>query len=69
MEDKWVFIYSTIYAHKIEIVQALLNENNIPSQQVNRMDSSYPSVIGNIELFVKENDQVLANFIIKQSEL
>lgn len=69
MEEKWVIVYSSLQAHKIEIAAALLIENNILSQQINRMDSSIPFVVGQIDLFVRENDQVLASFIIKQSEL
>ncbi len=55
--------------HKAEIVKAVLEEHDMDSVVVNKTDSSYPGIVGNIEVFVPAKHEVLAQFIIKQNEL
>ena len=69
MKEGWIKIYSSQFHHKIEIVKAVLEENSIPSHDINKLDSSYASLIGEIELYVPEENQVLAQFIIKENNL
>ena len=54
---------------KVEIVRAVLEEHDIESMVINKNDSSYPGLIGNIEIYVLDKLEVLARFIIKDNEL
>jgi hypothetical protein len=69
MKEGWIKIYSNTLHHKIEIVKAVLEENSIPSHSINKLDSSYASLIGEIELYVPQENSVLAQFIIKENNL
>ncbi len=64
MEKNWVKIFSTVELHLIQIAQGLLEENNIESVVINKVDSSYPS-LGVIELLVSKEDALKAIQIIK----
>ena len=68
MQKGWEQIYFSDKMHLIEIVKALLSENNIESFQVNKQDSTYIT-IGDIELYVKNEDVVLAKFLIEKNNL
>jgi Putative prokaryotic signal transducing protein len=69
MNNDWIKIYTATLAHKAEIVKAVLEENDIESVIVNKTDSSYPGIIGHVEVYVPMQHEVLAQFIIKQNEL
>jgi len=60
----WVCIYSSKLIHKVEIVKAVLDDNNINSVVVNKQDSVY--LFGEIELHVHPDDAMLAIQIIKK---
>jgi hypothetical protein len=64
LEKNWVKIFSTVELHLIQIAQGLLEENNIESVVINKVDSSYPS-LGVIELLVSKEDALKAIQIIK----
>jgi hypothetical protein len=68
MTNNWVKVYSHHEPHKLEIVKAVLLENNIESVIIDKRDRSYIS-IGEIELYVKPGDDVLATIIIKENNL
>ena len=67
-QDEWISIYISDQPHKIEIVKAFLEDNRIPTVPVNKKDSSYIT-IGDIELFCRKEDAVLASFLIKENQL
>jgi hypothetical protein len=67
-DPDWVMIYSTTLPHKINIVKAVLEDNQIKSFDVNKKDSSY-IFIGDIDLYVHKHDEVLARFLIKTHDL
>ena len=67
-DPEWVMVYSSALPHKINIVKAVLDDNQIKSFEVNKKDSSY-IFIGDIDLYVHFNDEVLAKFLIKTHEL
>jgi hypothetical protein len=69
MQQKWSLVFSTTYMHKIEIAKAILSENDIPSQHINKMDSSYSPLLGEIELYVPEENEVLARFLLNKNNL
>jgi len=67
-DPDWKMIYSSTLPHKINIVKAVLEDNQINSVELNRKDSSY-IFIGDIDLYVHKNDAVLAEFLIKSNDL
>ena len=68
MEKGWLRIYFSDKPHLVEIAKAILEDNNIESVIVDKRDSSYIT-IGELELYVKDSDIVLAKFLISKSEL
>ena len=68
INEDWVKIYSSTEIHKIEIVKAVLEDNDIPSFEINKKDSSYIS-IGEIELYVSSENAVLSKAIINGNNL
>lgn len=68
MQENWIKIYASNQPHRVSIVGAVLADNNIESREINKIDSAY-SAIGEIELYVPADCEVLAKFIIKQNEL
>jgi hypothetical protein len=68
MDGNWVKIYSSASLQKIEIVKAVLEDNQIEVVAMNKRDSSYP-VFGDIELLVPRDKALQAIQIIKNDEL
>ena len=67
MEKDWVNIYNSTQANDIEIVKAILTDNNIPVIDINKKDSSY--LFGEIEIYVNRNDVLKAKQIIIKNKL
>ena len=68
MDKDWIKIYSSNEFHKVEIVKAVLEDNGIPSFEINKKDSSYIS-IGEIELYVNPENELLSKIIINTNSL
>ncbi|TAH41326.1 MAG: hypothetical protein EYC69_08550 [Bacteroidetes bacterium] len=68
MEKEWKRIYISNKIHLVEIVRAVLADNDIPSVVVDKRDSSYIS-IGDIEVYVSEENAILAQVLIEQNSL
>lgn len=68
MNSDFVKVYASTLPHKVQIVRAVLEDNNILSYEVNKKDSAY-TFMGEIDLFVNEKDAVLAKFLIKSNDL
>ena len=68
MDSSWQCIYFSNQLHKIEIVRSVLNDNEIKSVVVDKRDSSY-IMVGDIELYVSNEDVILAKILIQQNEL
>lgn len=66
MDDQWEMIFSSSKHYQVEIMKALLQDENIPCVIMNKQDSAY-IVIGEIELYVKRKDVLKAKQIINQS--
>lgn len=62
MNKDWVQVYSSQYMHKVEIMKAILEENDIESVILNKQDSSY--LFGPIELYVEAINVIKARQII-----
>ncbi len=67
-DPDWIRIYTSSHPHKVNIVKAVLEDNQIKAFEVNKKDSAY-IFIGDIDLFVHKNDEVLSRFLIKTHEL
>jgi len=63
-DPEWIMVYSSSLPHKVNIVKAVLDNNQIKSIEVNKKDS-VSVFIGDIDLYVHRNDEVLAKFLIK----
>jgi hypothetical protein len=67
-DPDWVLVYTSTLPHKVNIVQAVLEDNQIKSFEVNKKDSAY-TFIGDIDLYVHRDDEVLSRFLIKTHDL
>ena len=67
MEKDWVNIYSSTQANDIEIMKAVLADNDILAIDINKKDSSY--LLGEIEVYVNRNDVLKAKQIIIKNKL
>ncbi len=63
MDSGWQCVYFSNQLHSIEIVRAVLEDHDIKSVVVDKRDSSYIS-IGDLEVFVPNEDAILAKVII-----
>ena len=68
MNSGWQCVYFSNQLQRIEIVRAVLDEQNIKNVIVDKRDSSY-IMVGDIEIFVPSEDSILAKIIIEQNEL
>jgi hypothetical protein len=68
MEKGWTLIYVNNQLHKTEIVRAVLEDEGIESVSMDKRDSSYIS-IGDIEVYVPEENAELARTIIEKNAL
>ncbi|MDQ3191084.1 MAG: DUF2007 domain-containing protein [Bacteroidota bacterium] len=65
MEKDWIKIYHSSAIHKVELIKAVLAENNIQSVLMNKKDSSYLS-FGEVELYVNPADVLNAMQLINE---
>lgn len=68
MEKGWIKIYDTANLYQAELYKGLLEDHDIQSIIINKQDSVYISV-GEIELYVKNDDAVPAIHLINKSDL
>jgi len=64
----WFKIFSTRSIAEASIIQGMLEENQIPVQQLNKQDSSYIN-FGDIELYVPDNLKDTATQLVQQNLL
>jgi hypothetical protein len=67
MSIDWKLIYTDSDIQRISYFKGLLEENNIPAQVINKIDSVYPS-IGSAELYVDSNLTDKAMQLIEHKE-
>lgn len=65
MEKGWEFIFASNDLIRIDIVKSKLEENDIKSVSVDKRSSSMISV-GEIEVYVRVEDAILAKIILQQ---
>lgn len=66
MNDNWVKIHSSIGAIHVELLKSMLEDNSIKAIILSRKDSMLPS-IGEVELYVKNDDVILAKHLIDET--
>jgi hypothetical protein len=64
-DEHWEAIYSSPVLYKVEILRALLEEEEISAVILNKKDSAYLS-FGEIELYVKRDDVLNAMQIVRK---
>ena len=65
--DGWIKVYSSDSNVQVEIAKSVLAENNIDAIDVSKRDSVY--IFGEIELYVKDQDAIMAKLILTQNNL
>ena len=66
MQGGWRCIYTSNWLHQTEIARAILKDNGINSIAIDKRDSNY-IMIGDIEVYVKEEDAILAKIILEKN--
>ena len=67
---EWVVVYKSTNLNNVEIVKAVLADNQIDAVLVNKMDSMHKHLINaEIELHVTPKDVINAKHIIKKHQL
>ena len=65
----WTVVYASDQAHLIEIVKSILEENSVEFVVVDRMDSSYGTLVGSmIELHVRSEEFIKIKKLITEFE-
>ncbi|HLD54038.1 MAG TPA: DUF2007 domain-containing protein [Sediminibacterium sp.] len=64
--NQWTKIFATKSLAEASIVEGMLLENQIPVQQLNKQDSSYP-VLGEAEIYVPVHLKDTALQLIQQT--
>jgi hypothetical protein len=67
MHSDWTKVFSSQYIHQVEIIKALLEDNDIESVIMNKQDSSY--FFGEIDLYVSNDEIIRAKQIIDNNEI
>ena len=66
MEKNWVKIFITSNPVEAELTKQMLAENEVTAVVMNKQDSSYQ--FGQVELYVHESQETLANGLIAEME-
>ncbi len=67
MQKGWTCVYVSDKVHQVEMIRAILRENEIDSVILDKRDSVYITV-GDIEVYVPEKNAILARVIIEQNQ-
>jgi len=68
MEKDWVIVYSTDKPYQAELIKRLLEDHDIDTVIINKMDSSY-GTFGDVELYVKRDSILKAKKLVKEFEV
>jgi hypothetical protein len=66
--NDWELVYTSPLPHRVEIVVEVLKDQDIEAVKLDKRDSSY-TMLGEIEVYVKKEDAILAKIIIEQNQL
>ncbi len=67
MEKGWVIAYKTRLEYQAEIFKEVLSDHSIPSQVINKMDTTYKS-FGDIEVYVPDTKILKAKMLASEFE-
>jgi len=68
-QSNWAKVYSTQAPYKAEITKDVLEDEGITSVVVDKQDTAYGGVFGEVELYVRREDVIKAKHIINKKEL
>ena len=68
-QSNWARIYSTQAPHKAEIAKDVLEQEGIKCVVVDKQDTAYGGVFGEIEIYVQREDVIQAKHILGKREL
>ncbi len=66
--NDWELVYTSALPHRVEIVLEVLKDQDIEAVKLDKRDSSY-TMLGEIEVYTKKEDAILAKIIIDQNQL
>jgi len=66
MENGWIMIFTSNNLQESEMIKDLLLENEITAVSLNKQSSMY--LIGEIEIYVKNTDVILAKQLISKKQ-
>ncbi len=66
--NDWELVYTSTLPHRVEIVLEVLKDQDIEAVKLDKRDSSY-TMLGEIEVYTKKEDAILAKIIIEQNQL
>ena len=64
MQIKWVKIWASNQLYEIQIAKAILEENKIAVQIINKQDYAY--LFGEIEVYVQQAETIRALFLLRK---
>ena len=64
MQVKWVKIWASNQLYEIQIAKAILEENGIAVQIINKQDYAY--LFGEIEVYVPQAETIRALFLLRK---
>lgn len=67
MSERWVKIFSSEVSYMGELIQGILQTENIPSFIINKKDSMYTLLDGEIEVYVLPDDVIRAKHLIDKN--
>jgi len=68
MQIEWVKVFSTKASYLVELVKGILEKESIQTVVVNKQDSMYSPIFGEIELYVNREDVLKAKHLISKTE-
>jgi len=66
--NDWELVYTSTLPHRVEIVLEVLKDQDIEAVKLDKRDSSY-TMLGEMEVYTKKEDAILAKIIIEQNQL
>jgi hypothetical protein len=67
MEEGWVHVYNVGQRYFAELIKQMLADHNIQAVLLDKKDSAY-TTFGEIEIYVREENQLRARNLIKEFE-
>lgn len=68
MSIQWVKVFSTPTQYLVELVRGQLEEESIKTFVLNKQDSMYTPIFGEIELYVSSEDVIRAKHLISKQQ-